>query len=115
MKLLKMENFEYFNVTHETETSLVFTPKEIIKDIIYDKSNNIIPFTNGQCYFVYQDITFKIMEYLENYPHISLKLVKEKLPKIILTNIKDDEFDLILKATNTILTSYINKKFSLFY
>jgi hypothetical protein len=109
-------NIEYFDIDIK-ELNIVFTPKEFIKDIIWDYSNIFIPFTNGKRYYVYQDLVFNIIEFYENnnYSYISISINNENklVPKIEITNIKDDDKANILKLTSKIITNYINKKFSL--
>jgi hypothetical protein len=107
----------YFKVLIENKLDntfkITFIPKELIHDIYFDNTNHIIPYTNGKCYLVYQDITFKILEYLEKVsPKSYVQLNKElKIPEIIVTGKIDDE---LLSKINRIMTNYINSKFSLF-
>lgn len=108
----------YFNLQIENKLDntykITFTPKESIRDMYFDNTMNVIPYTNGKCYIVYQDLTFKILEYIEkvSLPQISVQLNKElKTPEIIITGIIDD---IHLSRINRIMTNYINSKFSLF-
>lgn len=92
---------------------IIFIPKELIHDIYFDNTTNFIPYTNGKCYLVYQDLTFKIIEYLEkSCPNVAVQLNKEvTIPEIIITGNIDD---VQLSRINRIMTNYINLKFSLF-
>ena len=114
---LDIENIKYFDYI-SNNNQIIFTPKQFIKDIIYENGNTLVPFTNGKYYYVYQDITFEIIKNLEkDYSHISMQIIdiyeKNKLPKIVAINIQKHEFDIILAKINFILTKYINKRFSL--
>jgi hypothetical protein len=98
---------------NENTCKIIFTPKELIHDIYFDNTKHIIPYTNGKCYLVYQDLTFKILEFLEKVsPQSSVQLNKEpRIPEIIITGkINDTQ----LSRINRIMTNYINSKFSLF-
>lgn len=113
-----LKDIMYFKVEienlYENTCKITFRPKELIHDIYFDNTINIIPYTDGKCYLVYQDITFKILEYLEKVsPQSSLQLNKEtKIPEIIIiTKVIDDKQ---LSRINRIMTDYINLKFSLF-
>lgn len=118
-----LKDIMYFKVQIENKFDntykITFTPKELIHDIYFDNTMNIIPYTNGKCYLVYQDITFKILEYLEKVSfsanlisQSSVQLNKEpKIPEIIINGIIDD---IQLTRINRIMTNYINSKFSLF-
>jgi len=112
-----LKDIMYFKLQIETlnenKCKITFTPKELIHDIYFDNTNNFIPYTNGKCYLVYQDLTFKILEYLEKVlPQSSVQLNKEpKIPEIIVTGEFDNK---LLTIINTIMTNYINSKFSLF-
>jgi hypothetical protein len=121
---------KYFNFfDYETEPNkIIFTPKNIIMDILYDNSNHIIPFSNGKYYYVYQELTFKLIDFLEK-DHVSVQIdVSDQLPKIIITNnLKEgkcnelnnvlcnecDELNYVLYESKKFLNDYINKKFSL--
>jgi len=123
-----LKDIMYFKVLIENVADanykITFIPKELIHDIYFDNTKHIIPYTNGKCYLVYQDITFKILEFLEKVsPKSSVQLNKEpnvpysltrsalKIPEIIVTgNIDDTQ----LTRINRIMTNYINSKFSLF-
>lgn len=104
---------DYFQI-NLAENQLTFIPKELILDIYFDKTENIIPYSNGKCYTVYQDLTFKIVEFIEKYyTDLTVKLNnQDKIPSIIITgnNINDS----IIKNINKVITKYINSKFSLF-
>jgi hypothetical protein len=111
-------NIEYFHLV-DNEDTIIFTPKELIKDIIWDQSNSFIPFTNGKRYYVYQDLAFQLIEFYEkHFPYISLQIQKaddpDSLPSIIVTKIKNEDKDIIIQHSTTLMTNYINKKFSLF-
>lgn len=112
-----IKHIMYFKVLieniNENTFKITFTPKELINDIYFDNTKHIIPYTNGKCYLVYQDITFKILEYLEKVsPKSSVQLNKElKIPEIIVTGEIDN---VLLSRINRIMTNYINSKFSLF-
>lgn len=119
-------NIQYFNtsVIHSSkETSehitctIIFTPKELIKDIIWDFSNTFIPFSNGKKYYIYQDLVFNIIDFFDNsiYSYISTSINNEdkQKPSMIISNIKESDYKDILKICNEIITNYINKKFSL--
>jgi hypothetical protein len=109
-------NIEYFK-TSITKTQIVFTPKEIIQDILWDCSNTFIPFSNGKQYYVYQDIVFNIIDFYEDsdYSYISISINNEnkEIPSIVISNIKEEDYQYILKISSNIITNYINKKFSL--
>ena len=104
----------YFKITKQNNNTVVFTPKEIIHDIYFDTTKNIIPYTNGKCYLVYQDITFKIINYLQKInPNLTVQLNKNQvIPEIIIKG--DNLDDTLLSNVNKIMTNYINSKFSLF-
>jgi len=112
-------DIEYFYLSDKEDT-LTFTPKEIIKDIIWDYSNSFIPFTNGQRYYVYQDLTFQLIDFYEkHFPYITVQIQKvdesdKNLPSIVITKIKKEDKDIITQYSNKLMTNYINKKFSLF-
>lgn len=112
-----LKDIMYFKVlienVYDVNYKITFTPKELIHDIYFDNTNHIIPYTNGKSYLVYQDLTFKILEYLEKVsPKSSVQLNKEpKIPEIIVTGEIDDK---LLSKINRIMTNYINSKFSLF-
>jgi hypothetical protein len=112
-------DIEYFELKELDKDTFVFTPKELIKDIVWEYSNTYIPFTNGKQYYIYQDIAFKLMEFYEEYyPYVVLviNIVKEtddKLPHILIGKLKSHDKDTILKYSNKIMTDYINKTFSL--
>lgn len=127
---------KYFNFfDYEIEPNkIIFTPKNIIIDILYDNSNHIIPFSNGNYYYVYQELAFKLIDFLEN-EHVSVQInVSNQLPKIIITknkcndkcnecnkcndecnkcNDECNELNHILHESKNVLNDYINKKFSL--
>lgn len=118
-----LKDIMYFKLqiekTADTNYKITFTPKELIHDIYFDNTKHIIPYTkhipyiNGKCYLVYQDLTFKILEYLEKVsPQISVQLNKEPIiPEIIVTGKIND---IQLSTINRIMTNYINSKFSLY-
>jgi hypothetical protein len=100
-------NIDYF-YTIEKDDTITFTPKELIRDIIWDYSNSFIPFSNGKRYYVYQDLTFKLIDYYEKYyPYISIQIHK-------VDKVKEEDKEAIIKVSMTIMTEYINRKFSLF-
>lgn len=104
-------SFFYINKTNNTIT---FIPKEFIYDILKDYSNSFIPFTNGNRYYVYQDITFQLMDFYEKYyPELNVQISKDNSLSITVYNVNEN-MDSIIKSSNDILTNYINKKFSLF-
>lgn len=118
-------NIDYFYIIEKDDT-LTFTPKELIKDIIWDYSNSFIPFSNGKRYYVYQDLTFKLIDYYEKYyPYINIQIYKvdevddmdevdKLLPSLIVSKIKEEDKEAIIKISMNIITEYINRKFSLF-
>ena len=108
-----LTEIDYFQINF-TENQLTFIPKELIHDIYFDETDNIIPYSNGKCYIVYQDLTFKIVEFLEKYyAYLTVKLNnQDKIPSIIITGNNID--DSIIKNINRVITKYINSKFSLF-
>lgn len=106
-----MLDINYFAVK-QYQDKLIFTPKELICDIIFDNTSHIIPFSNGKVYLVYQDLTFEISDALEQYNtsvNIDFSL---KIPQIIISNIKKDHKNILHISSKTI-NNYINKKFSL--
>ena len=112
-----LKDIIYFNVSieiNDNNKKITFIPKELIHDIYFDNTNHIIPYTNGKCYLVYQDITFRVIEYFENFSNkCSVQLNKQiKIPEIIINVPKID--DINLSIINRIMTNYINSKFSLF-
>ena len=111
----------FFNIK-TTNNTITFTPKHFIRDVLWDYSNSFIPFTNGKRYYVYQDMTFKLLDFYEKiYPTLNIQISTENLNDnttdkgLILTihNVNEN-MESIVKSSNDILTSYINKKFSLF-
>lgn len=113
-----LKEFEYFTISKIIDNNIhkvIFTPKEFIHDIYFNTTNHIIPYTNGKCYFVYQDITFKILEFLENnnYDNLIVQLNNNNIPDIIISS-KTQQDDSIITNINKIITKYINKNFSLF-
>lgn len=112
-------DIEYFDMIDKDDT-LTFIPKYLIRDIIWDYSNSYIPFTNGQRYYVYQDLTFQLIDFYEkHFPYINVQIQKldeiyENLPSIIITKIKKEDKDIITQNSIKLMTNYINKKFSLF-
>jgi hypothetical protein len=112
-------DIEYFHIVPKND-SITFTPKHLIRDIIWDYSNSFIPFTNGKRYYVYQDLTFRLIDYYETaFPYITAQIHKvdetdKLLPSIIIHNIKQKDTDIIIKNSSKIMTDYINRKFSLF-
>jgi hypothetical protein len=112
-------NIDYF-YTIEKDDTITFTPKELIRDIIWDYSNSFIPFSNGKRYYVYQDLTFKLIDYYEKYyPYISIQIhkvdeVDKLLPSLVVSKVKEEDTEAIIKVSMTIMTEYINRKFSLF-
>jgi len=118
-------NIQYFNVIEQNDEqdtkeqcTLIFTPKTFIYDIIWDLSNSIIPFTNGKRYYVYQDLTFHLIDYYEiHFPYIHVRIHNNdsnSLPSILITHIQLQDKHTIIHHTQQIITHYINKKFSLF-
>lgn len=111
-------DIEYFYII-EQDDIIVFTPKQLIRDIIWDYSNSFIPFTNGQRYYVYQDLTFKLIDYYEDkFPYINVQIHKvdendKLLPSIIVSKIKKEDKDAIIRTSSKLMTDYINKKFCL--
>lgn len=110
-----IDDFEYFNIEQKDDNSIIFTPKNIIIDIIFEFSNRIIPFSNGERYYVYQDVVFFMIDFYEkDYPYISISIsVIDNVPNIIINNIKPLDYKYILQVSSRFLTKYINKKFSL--
>ena len=106
-------SYNYFKISQK-EHNYSITFVEYIKDIIYDETNNIIPFTNGKCYLLYQDISFKILKALQ-IEGISAEIhIEEKLntsPIIHISTLKQESnvIDIIIPIINNL----INKKFSL--
>ena len=115
-----LKEFQYFNISKIIDNNInkvIFTPKKIIHDIYFNTTKHIIPYTNGKCYFVYQDITFKILEFLEknNYDNLTVQLNNNNnnIPDIIISS-KSQQDDSIITNINKIMTKYINRNFSLF-
>lgn len=112
-------DIEYFYKDY-TDDTIIFTPKELIRDIIWDYSNSFIPFTNGQRYYVYQDLAFQLIDFYEkHFPYINVQIhkvdeVDNKLPSIIITKVNKEDRDIIVQYSDKLMTNYINKKFSLF-
>jgi|LakMenE18May11ns_1017448.scaffolds.fasta_scaffold9207864_1 hypothetical protein len=112
-------NIDYF-YTIEKDDTITFTPKELIRYIIWDYSNSFIPFSNGKRYNVYQDLIFKLIDYYEKYyPYISIQIhkvdeVDKLLPSLVVSKVKEEDKEAIIKVSMTIMTEYINRKFSLF-
>lgn len=106
-----MLDINYFSVVQNIDT-LVFIPKDLIQDIIYDNTHVLIPFSNGKVYLVYQVITFDIMEALEEFKiNVNIDL-NEKYPHIIISNIKEKDYIDVLNISSKIINNCINKKFS---
>lgn len=116
--MINIKNIEYFNVEIH-DFKLIYTPKEIIKDIIWDDGNIIIPFSNGKKYYVYQELVFDLIERLENTVNVTICNDNTELPKIQINLGKLEEekakhnINKIIELANDTLTNYINKKFSL--
>jgi len=112
-------DIEYFDLTEIDKSSFMFTPKQLIKDVVWEYSNKYIPFTNGKQYYIYQDIAFQLMEFYEEYyPYIMLNInivkeIDDKLPHIIISKVKEYDKEYVLKYSNKIINDYINKTFSL--
>lgn len=105
-----------------TSNTITFTPKPFIRDILWDYSNSLIPFTNGKRYYVYQDMTFQLLDFYEKiHPTLNIQISTDNNTdnttdkELILTihNVNEN-IESIVKSSNDILTNYINKKFSLF-
>jgi hypothetical protein len=113
-------NINYFYIIEKDDNTITFTPKQLIRDIIWDYSNSIIPFSKGKRYYVYQDITFKLIDYYEKYyPYINIQIHKHDeidklLPSLIVSKVKKEDKEDIIKVSINIMTEYINRKFSLF-
>ena len=112
-------DIEYFDITIKNDSTVIFTPKILIRDIIWDESNSFIPFSNGKRYYVYQDLAFKIIEFYETYfPYLNLQINNTSiddivLPSLIVSKIKTENLQEIIGLTSKLITNYINKKFSL--
>ena len=112
-------NIDYFYIIIKDDI-ITFTPKELIKDIIWNYSNSFIPFSNGKRYYVYQDLTFKLIDYYEKYyPYINIQIhtIDEDdklLPRLVVSKVKEKDKESIIKVSMNIMTEYINRKFSLF-
>ena len=112
-------DIEYFDMKEFDKETVIFTPKELIIDIVWEYSNTYIPFTNGKQYYIYQDIAFKLMEFYEKYyPYVMvvINIVKEtddSLPHILIGKLNPNDKDNIIKSSIKIMTNYINKTFSL--
>lgn len=105
-------NFEYFYITF-LDGLLTITPKEIIMDIICDYSQTIIPFSNGKTYFVYQELTFHIIDFLETLG-FDFNVRLYPLSKVISIEInKDKDNEETINKIKQFTTDYINKKFCL--
>lgn len=107
----------FFHI-NTTDNTIIFTPKPFICDILWDYSNSFIPFTNGNRYYVYQDMTFQLLDFYEKmHPTLNIQISTDNTNDkgLILTihNVKDN-MESIINSSNDILTHYINKKFSLF-
>lgn len=113
-------NIDYFDII-EKDDIIIFTPKMLIRDIIWDFSNTYIPFSNGKKYYVYQDLTFKLINYYEkHYPYINIQIhkvdeVDKLLPSLIVSKIKKQDKDDMINDSMKIMTEYINRKFSLIF
>jgi hypothetical protein len=116
-------NINYFNII-EKDNNIIFTPKPLILDVVCDYSNLFIPFITNERYYIYQEIVFQLMElYEEHFPYLNIqikisynthKYAYEKIPHIIVSNVKEADKDIIIQSSNQLMTNYINKKFSLF-
>ena len=108
----------FFNIK-TTNNTITFTPKPFIRDVLWDYSNSFIPFTNGKRYYVYQDMTFKLLDFYEKmHPTLNVQIYTDTTSndkELILTihNVNEN-MESIVKSSNDILNLYINKKFSLF-
>lgn len=106
-------DYDYFNYKY-INSEIIYIPKEIIHDIIYDDSTYPIPFTN-KFYKIYQDITFKLVDYFQyNYPYLIIKIkLSDSIPEIIISNVNELNFKFIQSKSNEIINKYINNKFLL--
>ena len=112
-------DIEYFHLDEKDNHTVIFTPKQLIKDVIWDFSKLFIPFSNGKRYYVYQELTFKIIDYYElNFPYLSVNILTaeeghKNLPSIVISNIKSEHKNTIIQNTVKMMTDHINRKFSL--
>lgn len=112
-------DIEYFHLEEQDNQTIIFTPKQLIKDVIWDFSNVFIPFSNCKRYYVYQELAFKLIDYYElyfSYLTVTILTAKEtdkNLPSIVITNIKQQHKNTIIQNTIKIMTGHINRKFSL--
>jgi hypothetical protein len=112
-------DIEYFNITVQDDTCVIFTPKQLIRDIIWDESNSFIPFSNGKRYYVYQDLAFQLIEFYEtHFPYINLHINNtpvegDVLPSLVIKKIKKEDLQQIISLSSKLMTNYINKKFCL--
>ena len=112
-------DIEYFDITIQDDTCVIFTPKLFIRDIIWDESNSFIPFSNGKRYYVYQDLAFQLIEFYEtHFPYINLHINNAQiddtiLPSLVVKKIKKEDLQQIISLSSKLMTNYINKKFCL--
>ncbi len=112
-------DIEYFDIAFQDDSTVIFTPKQLIRDIIWDESNSIIPFSNGKRYYVYQDLAFQMMEFYEiHYPYVNLHIHNvsiddTNLPSLLVKKIKKEDLSSIVSQSSQLITNYINKKFCL--
>jgi hypothetical protein len=113
-------DIDYFETTiQDNNTCVIFTPKQLIRDIIWDESNSFIPFSNGKRYYVYQDLAFQLIEfYEERFPYINLHINNvsiddASLPSLVVKKIKTEDLEEIISLSHKLMTKYINKKFCL--
>lgn len=94
----------YFKII-KNNSNIVFKFNVLTIDILWDFSNNNIPFSKD-FYYNYQDLVFIIMDSFNINVNVSL-LVEEKNILFIFNNLSIDNIILITKIIN----NYIDSKF----
>lgn len=111
-----MQQDTFFNIhttTINEEITLTISFVEYLKDVIFDHSLTIIPFTNGTCYNVYQDIAFKILDMFKE-QHISASIsIDNNTPSINVSASTHQNIQKIKDIITIIVNRNINRKFSL--
>lgn len=106
-----LNEYNYFKISEKnSELSISFA--EYIKDVIHDETSTIIPFTNGKCYLLYQDISFKILKALQDVGITAEIRIEDtnKSPIIYISSLQKSN---IIDIITPIINNSINRKFSL--